>query len=182
MKDTKHKILDLAEHLVRTKGYNGFSYKDISTRLGMKNAAIHYHYPSKNDLGVAIIERTRANFVAASNRWKNLPEQEQLQQFIAIYQRSYAQHLVCLMGAMGPSFDNLPESIQANLKMMGTELKTWLENILNQGLKNGVFQFEGLAKEKASMIISALLSSLILSKVLGENVLENVVQGVLKIV
>jgi len=59
MDDTKNKIMDLAENLLLSRGYNGFSYKDISLALGIKNATVHYHYPAKKDLGVAVIRRAR---------------------------------------------------------------------------------------------------------------------------
>ena len=44
--ETKDKIRNLAEELIRTKGYNAFSYADLSAPLQIKNAAIHYHFPS----------------------------------------------------------------------------------------------------------------------------------------
>ena len=55
---TKRRILDLAENLLQRLGYNGFSYQHLSKELGIKNAAIHYHFPTKEELGVEIIERT----------------------------------------------------------------------------------------------------------------------------
>ena len=64
--DTKKEILKLAEQLFQTKGYNGFSYSDISSVLGIKNAAIHYHFPSKADLGVALVRRYRDLLKATS--------------------------------------------------------------------------------------------------------------------
>ncbi|XLM19461.1 TetR/AcrR family transcriptional regulator, partial [Chromobacterium piscinae] len=60
--DTRKRILDLAEELLLTRGFNGFSYQHISSELGVRNAAIHYHFPKKNDLGVALIQRYRRRF------------------------------------------------------------------------------------------------------------------------
>lgn len=51
MSGTRERILELGEELILTKGYNGFSYQDISTALGIKNAAIHYYFASKENLG-----------------------------------------------------------------------------------------------------------------------------------
>ena len=34
MSVTREKILELAEELILNKGYNGFSYQDISTVMG----------------------------------------------------------------------------------------------------------------------------------------------------
>ena len=48
---TSQRILDIAERLVQTRGYNGFSYADIAQALKVTKASLHYHYPAKADLG-----------------------------------------------------------------------------------------------------------------------------------
>ena len=84
---TKRKILDLAESLLQQRGYNAFSYHHLSSELGIKNAAIHYHFPSKEGLGIKIIERTHDRF----KKWTSNPEnrilsaKEQLDWFIKSY-------------------------------------------------------------------------------------------------
>ncbi|MGE5775442.1 MAG: TetR/AcrR family transcriptional regulator, partial [Chloroflexota bacterium] len=60
--NTKRAIMDLAEAFIQDKGFNGFSYAHISTELGVKNAAIHYHFPSKEALVCAVIQRYRDRF------------------------------------------------------------------------------------------------------------------------
>ena len=61
-RDTRRELLDLAETLVRTRGYNGFSYRDLAEQIGIKTASIHYHFPTKGDLGEALIENEREVF------------------------------------------------------------------------------------------------------------------------
>src|ERR1700733_8531548 len=58
-------ILNVAERLAQTRGYNGFSYADISAQLGVTKASLHYHFPTKAELGRALIERYRTLFGAA---------------------------------------------------------------------------------------------------------------------
>src|ERR1700688_4944489 len=57
-------ILDVAERLAQTLGYNGFSYADIAAQLGVTKASLHYHFPTKAELGRALIERYRILFGA----------------------------------------------------------------------------------------------------------------------
>ena len=52
----KESILKLADHLIKAKGYNAFSFHDLSKAIGIKTASIHYHFPTKSDLGIAIIQ------------------------------------------------------------------------------------------------------------------------------
>src|ERR1700690_1243911 len=58
-------ILDAAEGLAQTRGYNGFSYADVATQVGVTKASLHYHFPSKAELGRALIERYHAGFTEA---------------------------------------------------------------------------------------------------------------------
>jgi len=60
--DTRKLILDTAEELLLTRSFSAFSYSNIASALGVKNAAIHYHFPSKTDLGVALVARFRRRF------------------------------------------------------------------------------------------------------------------------
>jgi TetR/AcrR family transcriptional repressor of nem operon len=53
-------ILDVAEQLAQTRGYNGFSYADVAAHLGVTKASLHYHFPPKAELGCALISRYRA--------------------------------------------------------------------------------------------------------------------------
>ncbi|HKI87734.1 MAG TPA: TetR/AcrR family transcriptional regulator, partial [Draconibacterium sp.] len=62
MSVTREKILELGENLIRTRGYNAFSYQDISSELGIKNAAIHYYFPSKKNLGTSIVKTNIQRF------------------------------------------------------------------------------------------------------------------------
>src|SRR6188768_3676076 len=63
--DTAQRILDVAERLVQTRGFNGFSYADIAEALDVTKASLHYHFPSKADLGRRLIERYEKTFLAA---------------------------------------------------------------------------------------------------------------------
>ena len=59
LSDTREQIMDRAAQLLMSRGFNGFSYRDISSHLGVKNAAIHYHFPAKTDLAMALVEEYR---------------------------------------------------------------------------------------------------------------------------
>jgi TetR/AcrR family transcriptional repressor of nem operon len=52
----QEKILDTAESLIQKMGYNAFSYKDIAAVVGIKTSSIHYYYPTKEDLVLAVID------------------------------------------------------------------------------------------------------------------------------
>src|SRR6187431_2271070 len=63
--DTAEMILDSAETFIQTRGYNGFSYADVASELGVTKAALHYHFATKGDLGIALLERYTERFLIA---------------------------------------------------------------------------------------------------------------------
>ena len=62
---TDTQILDVAERLVQTRGYNAFSYADIANELELTKAALHYHFAGKAQLGEALIHRYADRFRTA---------------------------------------------------------------------------------------------------------------------
>ena len=54
--NTREQIIDKAFQLMLQRGLHGFSSRAISEPLGVKNAAIHYHFPNKMDLISALID------------------------------------------------------------------------------------------------------------------------------
>ena len=56
-RDTAERILDVAEELLRTRGFNAFSYADVAAELGITKASLHYHFPGKGELGNALVNR-----------------------------------------------------------------------------------------------------------------------------
>ena len=60
--EAAQRIMDTAEQLAQTCGFNGFSYADIAVRLGVTKASLHYHFPTKAELGRALIARYHVKF------------------------------------------------------------------------------------------------------------------------
>lgn len=179
MSDTKKNIVSIADRLIRTVGYNGFSYKDISQPLKIKNAAVHYHFPKKANLGVAVIAETIAQFSEKVSRWEVLSAEEQLHSFIGIYEENNTLDLMCFMGAMAPSFQTLPPEMQEELSSATVYLRSWLGHVLNKGMEEGTFKISGGVQEKADQIVTSLLAALLLNRLSPDDVLENVRQCIL---
>jgi TetR/AcrR family transcriptional regulator, cholesterol catabolism regulator len=55
--DGRSRILDEAERLFRTRGYNSVTMRDIAREVGIRQASLYYHFSSKEQLFVAVTER-----------------------------------------------------------------------------------------------------------------------------
>ena len=53
--DTKAEIRSVALELFARQGFEKTSLRQIAERLGVTKAALYYHYPSKNDLLLALV-------------------------------------------------------------------------------------------------------------------------------
>lgn len=182
MKETREEILDLAESLIRKKGYSNFSYKDISSALNIKNAAVHYHFPSKADLGVAVIEKNINNLMSSVSSWQEASAHDQLKNFIGTYENSASSSMLCFMGALGPSYACLPNEMQQKLNYASQLIRESMRAILEKGKAKGAFQFKATTEAKADLIIGSLLASLILNQVTKENILKNITESIQSII
>ena len=171
--NTKQKILLLGEKLLKEKGINAFSYHDISSSLGVKNAAIHYHFGSKEDLLLAIIEENRKRFEQMIQQMGTAGHMEVwngLQEFINIYISSIENNRqICLFGSLGSDFFTIGHKGQTSLKLLSEKILVWLSEILTEGKKRGEFEFKGHARIKAMMLCSALAGGLQLARISEKN-------------
>lgn len=168
--NTKRAILDLTESFLQEKGFNGFSYAHIAKVLDVKNAAIHYHFRTKEDLACAVIQRYRDRFQLWINnsRIKDLPPQEKIDWFFSIYTNTRADNgKVCLAGSLETEFNSLPASLREQTESLTRELLTWLQATLQEGRETGAFQFGGDPASKAALILSSLQGGLQMARALG---------------
>ncbi|MCW3465345.1 TetR/AcrR family transcriptional regulator [Chitinophaga nivalis] len=167
MSGTKDKIVSMADRLVRTKGFNAFSYKDISDPLAIKNAAIHYHFPAKADLGAGVIDMEIARFDANIEKWKKLPEDVQLQKLFDVFRKHSSAGNICLIGSLAADFETLTPAMRDKVHTMATRILVWMTDCLETGRKHKRLHFNGQAEDRALIIMSNLQSSLLLSRILG---------------
>ena len=178
-KNTQRIIMDLAESFLQEKGFNGFSYAHIAKQLDVKNAAIHYHFPSKEALVSAVIQRYRDRFKLWINnsRVRDLSPQEKLDWFFGIYTNTRADNgKVCLAGSLETEFNSLPDSLREQTQALTRELLAWLQATLEEGRDVGVFHFGGEPADKAVLILSSLQGGLQMARALGSGKFRAVVQ------
>ena len=176
--DTRARILDVAENLLLERGYNAFSYQHIARELGIKPAAIHYHYPSKDDLGTAIVARQLRRL----RKWRDLPRvadlppAEQFEALLAVYDNHARNECrVCLFGALAAEFRTLPAPMQAELRTFNRELTEWLAQVLAVGRATASLRFVGSPAAKAAQVLTTLAGALQVARVHDETPFQVIV-------
>lgn len=170
MSVTREKILELGENLIRTRGYNAFSYQDISTELGIKNAAVHYYFPSKENLGTSVVKTNIQRFdeMVDNMHSRKFDEWQQIETFIKIYVKSHREQKKCLVGSLSPDYSTLNETTKTELKRMIEIILKWLTELLEKGKTKNVFAFNDDPASKALSIFSSLVASLQLSGIIDK--------------
>ena len=167
--DTAHQILDVAERLAQTRGFNGFSYADIAEALGITKASLHYHYATKADLGRALIDRYTASFGAALEAigTSEVSAAEKLQRYVALYADVLNAGRICLCGMLAAEYTTLPEAMQDAIRGFFDLNEHALARILESGRDQGSVSFDGPAIEAARAITSALEGAMLLARPYG---------------
>ena len=176
--DTKTRILDLAEVLLLERGFNAFSYQHLAKELGVKPAAIHYHYPIKDDLGTALVARQLRRL----RKWRDLPRvadlppRQQVEALLAVYDNHLGHdRRVCLFGALAADFRTLPAPMQAELRTFNRELTEWLAQVLAVGRATGSLRFVGSPAAKAAQVLTTLAGALQVARVHDETPFQVIV-------
>ena len=182
MSITREKIIELGENLIRSKGYNAFSYQDISSELGIKNAAVHYYFPSKENLGTSIVKTNIQRFEEMIENMHNrsFDELHQIDTFIKIYIKSHREQKLCIVGSLGPDFNTLSDTTKSELKRMTEIIVKWLTEILAAGKTKGVFSFKEDPHSKALLFLSSLVASLQLARIVDKADVKIIHQSIIE--
>lgn len=163
-------ILDIAEQLAQTRGFNGFSYADIAIRLGVTKASLHYHFPSKAELGRTLIDRYQALFGAALSAIDQQVEEpgEKLRRYVGLYNSVLSNERMCLCGMLAAEYATLPVPMQQSLKAFFDANERWLTAVLEDGLRAGIFLFKEPPHERARVLLGAFEGAMLVARSYGD--------------
>lgn len=171
---TNQQILFYARHFLQCKGYNGFSYKDISQKLGIKNAAVHNYYPRKEDLVAALLEDSRRNLAAniAQIVESGGSARDQLQYYFDYALKEFDEgKSICPPGSVILDFEELPAKVKMQNLLLLDDILSWISRVLKIGLEQGEFNFSGSVDARAEVVVEALMGARQLSSIKGRKTL-----------
>lgn len=160
-KNTRQRILNYSEELMLSMGYNGFSFLDISKKIGIKKASMHYHFPTKEDLAVTIVRKYRNLFI----RWKKQNSSKEtlgkIESFFSLYHSLYRNgKQICPIGMLLAEYSTIPELLQKEVKGLLEDEKNWILTTLELGLKSNEISKEVQPLLFADLIMSYLSGSI----------------------
>jgi len=163
-------ILDAAEALTQTRGFNGFSYADISEAVGLTKASLHYHFRTKAELGRQLIVRYSDTFeVALAEIGVRAPDApERLERYVSLYTGVIAGERLCLCGMLAAEVTTLPPAMGDEIRRFFDLNEAWLTNVLEQGREAGSLRYEGSALRAARLLLGTLEGAMLVARSYGD--------------
>jgi TetR/AcrR family transcriptional regulator, transcriptional repressor for nem operon len=168
--DMRATLIDVATGQVRRLGYSAFSYADLADAVGIRKPSIHHHFPTKEDLGVAIVA---AYTERLSEQLDRIDEKtgdmiERLRAYARIYREGLEAKRGCLCGVLASEVAVLPKHVQAGVRQFFALNLRWIERVLRDGRSNGLLQAGVEPRVAARTVLAALQGALFLALSLEE--------------
>jgi len=176
----RDEILDVAERMIRVAGYNGFSTRDIADAVGIKAASVHYHFPAKSDIGIAVTERYTERFIEALGDPEGFPEKSPkvLKTYINAFRKALVKDKkLCLCVVLGAESGGLPPEVSSRARTFFEKNLAWLQI----AFKTTYDLKPADSRKRAALVLASLEGGLVLAQSLGdERVFEDVANSLLQ--
>ncbi|MFM9975590.1 MAG: TetR/AcrR family transcriptional regulator [Beijerinckiaceae bacterium] len=166
--------MDSACQLVQIRGYNGFSFHDLAEMVGIRTASIHYHFPTKADLGQALMLRYSASFMAALGDPALGEPRALLERYISLFRTTLLEGRMCLCGMVSAEIGGVPEPMGRQAHVFFKANEEWLQQVL---VRIGQDESSGLVQ--ARLILAALEGAMLMARTGSDISLFDQVSGAL---
>jgi TetR/AcrR family transcriptional repressor of nem operon len=166
-KDTRTAILDAAQDLVQRQSISGVSFQELAKRTGIKKGSMYYHFESKDDLTLALLERATDDLRISFERGESKTPKQRLAYYFNVY-RLYVipSEKLCPGGAFAGEWDKLSQVVQEQVKKLLMEQSKGLKKVLEAGIESGDFQDQGQGVDELTQwIVSCIQGSLLVSRI-----------------
>lgn len=155
MNDMYTKIIDAAENRMRTGGFKGLSFREISADVGLKRASIHHHFPTKKKLAAEVIRFYTIKF--SEDLDNELAQQaDPTQAWIRVFRRTITpKNHICPCVVLASGSQDLPE-----------ELANELRNFFK--MHRDKLKAAGMTEHKATKLLASIVGALLLTTVSNE--------------
>jgi TetR/AcrR family transcriptional repressor of nem operon len=118
---------------IQAHGYNALSFRDLAAEVGIKSASVHYHFPTKGDLGAALARRYTEDGAAylAELLAKCKDPKWCMDRYIEIFRSALENdNRMCLCGIMSAELDDLPAEVRKEVNNFASMNAEWITRVL----------------------------------------------------
>jgi TetR/AcrR family transcriptional repressor of nem operon len=160
-------ILQAAQILIQERGFNGFSFRDVAAKVGIRSASIHYHYPTKTELACAVTAHYRAAFQDKIDGFRDsdMSQVEKLRAYGGLFVATLDEgKKVCLCGVLASEAETLPTQVRKEVGQFFDAQRDWLVAVIDAGKASGEIRSDIDATTFASSFIAALEGGMIIAR------------------
>lgn len=133
---SRDRIIEAANRLVYTKGFNLTSFADVANAVGITKGNLHYHFKSKDELLDSVIRYRMGLITELLNEWdQQIPEpKSRLKRFVQMLLNE-EQDIVrygCPMGSLNVELGKCQLPLQHKAREMFELYQVWLEKVFKQ--------------------------------------------------
>jgi TetR/AcrR family transcriptional repressor of nem operon len=163
--DTADRILDTAHTLMADRGYAAFSYADIADQIKVSKATIHHHFPSKEDLAIAVLRRHRFRLVENLAALDGAVAQplDRLSRYMRHWETCIQKKTepMCIAALLAAELPSLPVDVATETELHFVALRGWLQKTMELGLKQKTIRLTQTASREAEVVMATVHGAMI---------------------
>lgn len=169
MNETRRHLLDAAEALARRRGYAAFSYADLAEAVGVSKPTIHHHFPTKEDLCVALIAAYAEGFDRRlSAIWASTPSgRGRIEAYAGLYLEGLRDGQACLCAMLASDHAAVPDRIRTGVADFMEQNLRWLSAVIAEGAATHEFAPGLHPQAEAQALYATLLGAMFTARSLG---------------
>lgn len=160
--EMKQRILEAGEARLMALGFAGMSYRDIAADVGVKSSSVHYHFPNKDLLVAATMERYTARMF--DHLAERAPEGADRVRRLSVFAMAHVDAFeigrrTCLCSVLSSEAIGLPERSSRSVRAHIRRCLTWLEGVAPPEEEPHGFAQRVFACIQGAMIVANMLQS-----------------------
>ncbi len=165
---TKERILSEATQLFHQKGFSATSINDLLLATGLKKGSLYFHFSSKEEIGLAVLEQARNGFngVMDSNLVGSTPAECLTNYFESVF-RSHEKSKFrsgCLFGNTALEISDSEERYSQIVESLFAGWIVRIEDVISDAQEQGQVRDDLEANALAYHIVSTIEGGIMLSK------------------
>lgn len=169
----RERILRTAYELFAGGGFEAVSMDRVAEKAGLKKANLFHYYPTKEALGVAVIDEAARRQGAGVRELFRDDEQDPVTAVRGLFERGTAGMREdcgrgCFIGKMSQELDERNAKMRRKLAQCLADWRTELARFLGAWKKKGYFRAGFRPEEAADGVLALYEGSLLLAKATGD--------------
>ncbi len=158
--ETHNRIMDSAERLFATKGFNGTSMNDIVKESGFSKGAIYGHFESKERLFLSLWERQTVVGIGQLRQMFS-PDETAVNKLLKVAEMNMASSCDCPREVVRMQMEFMVtasrmKSLEPDMQKRYETIHKFIVEIFEEGIENGEFKADTDVESLTSLLFAAI--------------------------